>query len=149
MGNFGQTAYAAAKAGIVGMMKTWALELARDRVAVNALIPTALTRMTATMPALAEVHAALDRGEGVPPALRAEGIGLPEDVAPLVVYLASDAGRRISGQCLGIGGDRLAVWAHPSEAVVHQSPGGWQAEAIARTLHDAPLHPIGMPLRLS
>ena len=148
-GNFGQTAYAAAKAGIVGMMKTWALELARDRVAVNALIPTALTRMTATMPALAEVHAALDRGEGVPPALRADGIGVPEDVAPLVVFLASDAGRRISGQCLGIGGDRLAVWAHPSEAVVHQAPGGWQAEAIARALQDAPLQPVGMPLRLS
>lgn len=136
-GNFGQTAYAAAKAGIVGMMRTWALELARDRVAVNALIPTALTRMTATMPALAEAHAALDRGDGIDPALRAQGIGTPEDVAPLVVFLASDAGRAVTGQCLGLGGDRLAIWAQPAEARVLQSPGGWQAEAIAAAM-DSP-----------
>lgn len=148
MGNFGQSAYAAAKAGIVGMMKTWALELARDGVSVNALIPTALTRMTATIPALAEVHAALERGEGINADLRIEGIGTPEDVAPLVVFLASDAGRAISGQCLGLGGDRLALWAHPNEAQVHQSPGGWSAEAISAALHDAPRQAIGIPPRL-
>lgn len=148
MGNFGQSAYAAAKAGIVGMMKTWAMELARDGVSVNALIPTALTRMTATVPWLAEVHARLDRGEGIDPALRADGIGLPEDVAPLVVFLASDAGRAFTGQCLGLGGDRLAVWAHPSEAVVHQSPGGWSAEGIAQALRDAPRQLVGLPPRV-
>lgn len=148
MGNFGQSAYAAAKAGIVGMMKTWAMELARDRVSVNALIPTALTRMTATVPWLAEVHAAQDRGEGIDPAHRAEGIGTPEDVAPLVIFLASDAGRAFSGQCLGLGGDRLALWAHPHEALVHQSPGGWSAEAIARALADAPRQPVGLPPRV-
>ncbi|MCU0906126.1 MAG: SDR family NAD(P)-dependent oxidoreductase [Rhodobacteraceae bacterium] len=148
MGNFGQTAYAAAKAGIVGMMKTWAMELARDRVAVNALIPTVLTRMTATIPWLADAHAALDRGEEIDPAHRADGIGLPRDVAPLVVYLASDAGRALSGQCLGIGGDRLAVWAHPAEAQVHRLAGGWNAAAIARALHDAARPPVGLPPRM-
>lgn len=148
MGNFGQSAYSAAKAGIVGMMKTWALELARDGIAVNAIIPTALTRMTATMPALAEAHAELDRGEGLNPGLRADGIGTPEDVAPLVIFLASDAGRAITGQCLGIGGDRLSIWAHPSETRVRLMPGGWDAEAIAQELPQAPREFIGIPPRL-
>ena len=148
MGNFGQSAYSAAKAGIVGMMKTWALELARDGIAVNAIIPTALTRMTATMPALAEAHAELDRGEGLNPGLRADGIGTPEDVAPLVIFLASDAGRAITGQCLGIGGDRLSIWAHPSETRVRLMPGGWEAEAIAQELPQAPREFIGIPPRL-
>lgn len=133
LGNFGQTAYAAAKAGIVGLMKTWALELARDRVSVNAIVPTALTRMTATMPALAQAHAAMERGEGLPAGLRTAGIGTAADVSPLVVFLASDAGRAISGQSIGIGGDRLSLWSNPAELRIAQSPGGWSADTIAAT----------------
>ena len=49
-GNFGQTNYAAAKAGIVGMVRTWALELKRAGITVNAVIPVAATAMTATVP---------------------------------------------------------------------------------------------------
>jgi 3-oxoacyl-[acyl-carrier protein] reductase len=47
-GNFGQTNYAAAKAGIVGMVRTWALELKRAGITANAVIPVAATAMTAT-----------------------------------------------------------------------------------------------------
>ena len=43
VGNFGQTNYAAAKAGIVGMVRTWALELARANITVNAIVPVAAT----------------------------------------------------------------------------------------------------------
>jgi len=59
-GNFGQTNYAAAKAGIVGMARTWALELARSRITVNAVIPVAATEMTRTIPAFA---AAIEEAE--------------------------------------------------------------------------------------
>ncbi len=45
-GNFGQTNYAAAKAGIVAMARTWALELARAEISVNAVVPVAATEMT-------------------------------------------------------------------------------------------------------
>ncbi|MCA2013725.1 SDR family oxidoreductase [Cereibacter sphaeroides] len=146
-GNFGQGAYAAAKAGIVGMMRSWALELARDGVGVNAIVPTALTRMTATIPALAPHVAALERGEPLPQSLREKGIGTPEDVAPLVVFLASDAAKGITGQALGIGGDRLSLWTHPSEPEIRQAPGGWTAEGIAETLSQAmPWQVVGVPM---
>ena len=49
-GNFGQTNYAAAKAGIVAFARTWAMELARAQITVNAIVPTAWTQMTATIP---------------------------------------------------------------------------------------------------
>ena len=52
VGNFGQTNYAAAKAAIVGMVRTWSLELARAGVTVNAVIPVAATAMTETVPFL-------------------------------------------------------------------------------------------------
>ena len=52
-GNFGQTNYAAAKAGIVGMVRTWAMELARAEITVNAVVPVAATAMTETIPFLA------------------------------------------------------------------------------------------------
>ena len=149
-GNFGQGAYAAAKAGIVGMMRSWALELARDGVGVNAIVPTALTRMTANIPALAPHVAALERGEALPARLRGHyGIGTPGDVAPLVVFLASDAARGITGQCLGIGGDRLSLWSHPGEIRSAQAPGGWSAEGLAdrwADFSDGAVQRVGVPL---
>jgi NAD(P)-dependent dehydrogenase (short-subunit alcohol dehydrogenase family) len=54
VGSIGQTNYAAAKAGIVGMVRTWALELARASITVNAVIPVAATGMTETVPFLRE-----------------------------------------------------------------------------------------------
>ncbi|MGF7238998.1 MAG: SDR family NAD(P)-dependent oxidoreductase [Frankia sp.] len=132
VGNFGQTNYAAAKAGIVGMVRTWALELARARITVNAVIPVAATAMTETAPFLKPYVDALAAGEPVAPYARRElSFGPPEDVAGLVVFLASDAAGDISGQAVGLGGDRLALWSHPAEAAVAFADGGWSAEAIA------------------
>lgn len=128
--NFGQTAYSAAKAGIVGMARTWALEGAGRGILVNAIIPTALTRMTSTIPALADAVAAVERGEPVPADLRAQGMGTPEDVAALVVFLATEASGAITGQCLGMGGDRLSIWTQPEESFVALQEGGWTPEAI-------------------
>ena len=133
VGNFGQGNYAAAKAGIVGMVRTWALELARAQITVNAIVPVAATAMTETVPFLKPFLDALAAGEPLPPYARQQiGFGTPEDVAGLVAFLASDAAAGISGQAIGIGGDRLALWSHPAEVVVELADGtGWSADAIA------------------
>ncbi|XVS67363.1 SDR family oxidoreductase [Actinosynnema sp. CA-299493] len=134
-GNFGQTNYAAAKAGIVAMARTWALELARADIAVNAVVPVAATGMTRTIPAFAPVIEEAERtGAPFPDWLRRdEGLGTVEDVASLIVYLASDAARHITGQAIGIGGDRLALWSHPREKAVALADGGWTTAAIAES----------------
>jgi NAD(P)-dependent dehydrogenase (short-subunit alcohol dehydrogenase family) len=62
VGNFGQTNYAAAKAGIVGMVRTWALELARAGITVNAIVPVAITAMTETAPFLKPYIDAMETG---------------------------------------------------------------------------------------
>ncbi|NRQ37388.1 SDR family oxidoreductase [Nonomuraea sp. NN258] len=132
-GNFGQTNYAAAKAGIVAMARTWALELARSGITVNAVVPVAATEMTRTIPAFAPILDEAERTGGpLPGWLREqEGMGTVEDVAGLIVFLASDAAAEVSGQAVGIGGDRLALWSHPAEKAVALAGGGWSAEAIA------------------
>jgi NAD(P)-dependent dehydrogenase (short-subunit alcohol dehydrogenase family) len=131
-GNFGQTNYAAAKAGIAAMARTWAMELARADVTVNAVIPNAVTAMTASVPFLAPYAAMVDRGEPIPSRVRrAIAFGTPEDCAGLVVFLASDAAASITGQCIGIGGDRLSLWSHPSEVRSAFRDGGWTADDIA------------------
>ncbi|MBN9107897.1 MAG: SDR family oxidoreductase [Pseudonocardia sp.] len=130
--SFGQTNYSAAKAGIVGMARTLAAETARYGITVNALVPVALTRMVATIPAFADAVAALERGEPVPEQLRANGVGSAEDVAPLLVWLLSDAAAEVTGQALGVGGDKITVWTHPTVAAEASMPGGWTAEAIAK-----------------
>jgi NAD(P)-dependent dehydrogenase (short-subunit alcohol dehydrogenase family) len=131
-GNFGQTNYGAAKAGIVGLARTWALELARASITVNAIVPTAWTAMVATIPIYKPLAARVAAGEPLPPAVRREhAIGLPEDCAGLVVFLASDAAAGITGQAIGIGGDRLCLYTHPTEIVTELRDGGWDAEAIA------------------
>ncbi|CAM5306747.1 SDR family oxidoreductase [Streptomyces tanashiensis] len=62
---------------------------------------------------------------------KGEGCGTPEDVAGRVTFLASDAAASVTGQCVGIGGDRLSLWSHPREVSVAYADGGWSAEAIA------------------
>ncbi|GAA5166944.1 MULTISPECIES: SDR family NAD(P)-dependent oxidoreductase [Amycolatopsis] len=131
-GSFGQTNYSAAKAGIVGFARTWSMELARANITVNAVIPVAATAMTETMPALKKYVDALRAGEPMPPfARRALAFGAPEDAAGLVAFLASDAAAGITGQAIGIGGDRLSLWSHPQQVAAAYADGGWSADAIA------------------
>ncbi|MGP3911496.1 SDR family oxidoreductase [Nonomuraea sp. 10N515B] len=132
-GNFGQTNYAAAKAGIVAMARTWAMELGRANITVNAVVPVAATEMTKTIPVFAPILEEAERtGDPLPDWLRKdEGLGTVEDVAGLIVYLASDASAGVTGQAVGIGGDKLALWSHPQEKAVAYADGGWSADAIA------------------
>ncbi|HUQ55038.1 SDR family NAD(P)-dependent oxidoreductase [Lentzea sp.] len=146
-GNFGQTNYSAAKAGIAAMARTWALELARSDIAVNAVVPVAATEMTKTIPVFAPLIEESERtGAPLPEWVRRdEGLGTVEDVAELIVFLASDAAKGITGQAIGIGGDRLALWSHPAEKQVLFSGGGWKAADIAEQWGEFEPETYGIP----
>lgn len=152
-GNFGQTAYSAAKAGIAALARTWSLEMARHGVTVNAIVPNALTAMTTSIEALQPFNEMVSRGEPLPDKLRQDlGIGGPEDVAAAFVYLASDRSSGITGQCIGIGGDRLSIWSHPIEAAHRLSTGGWTADALGDALEGplaGALQDVGVDLSLA
>lgn len=137
-GNFGQTNYAAAKAGIVGMVRTWALEMERAGVTVNAVVPVAATAMTRTVPYFAAAVEADDEGRPMPDFFRRDlGFGTASDVAGLVAFLASDAAADITGQVIGAGGDRIQLWSHPEPVLSELRTGGWSADAIAADLAPA------------
>lgn len=131
-GNFGQTNYSAAKAGIVGMVRTWALELKKAGITANAVIPVAATAMTATVPYFAAAIEAEENGEPMPAFFRHDlGFGTATDVAGLISFLASDEAAGVTGQAIGIGGDRIQVWSHPEAVLTEFHEGGWSAESIA------------------
>ena len=133
VGNFGQTNYSGAKAGIIGMVRTWALELARSNIDVNAVVPVAATAMTRTIPSLAPFVAAYeDDGVPLPDELRkGRGFGVPEDVAGLIVFLAGGGAAGTTGHTFGIGGDRLSLWSQPEQTRAVYTDGGWSADKIA------------------
>lgn len=136
-GNFGQTNYAAAKAGIVGMVRTWALELKKAGITANAVIPVAATAMTATLPYFAAAVEADAAGEPMPAFYRHDlGFGTSDDVSGLIAFLASDAAANVSGQAIGVGGDRIQLWSHPEPVVTAYREGGWSAEALESEFAD-------------
>ncbi|PZT70987.1 3-oxoacyl-ACP reductase [Streptomyces sp. SW4] len=148
-GNFGQTNYAAAKAGIAALARTWSMELARAGITVNAIVPVAATAMTETVPAFAPYVEAMRAGAPLPGFLRrGEGFGTPEDCAALVPFLASAAAREVTGQCIGIGGDKVSLWSHPQEIRTAYADGGWTPETLAEawpTSVGAELQTVGIP----
>lgn len=97
MGNAGQANYAAAKAGLIGLTKTTARELASRGITCNAIAPGLITTdLTAGLP-----EAATEALKGLTPL---GYIGSVEDVAAAAVYLASDEARYVTGQVLGVDG---------------------------------------------
>lgn len=96
-GNFGQTNYAATKAAIVGMTKTWAKELGRKGINVNAVAPGFIaTPMVEKMP-----EKVLQQLHGITSLQR---LGDPEDIANAYLFLASDESRYITGHVLHVDG---------------------------------------------
>ncbi len=97
LGNIGQANYSASKAGVIGLTKTMARELARYHVTVNAIAPGFInTDMTQTLP-----DKVRDR---VMDQIPLGDFGEPEDVAEAVAFLASDSARYITGQVLRVDG---------------------------------------------
>jgi len=96
-GNFGQTNYVAAKAGVIGMTKTWSKELARKGFTSNAIAPGfTLTPMVEAMPA--EARKLIE--EKIP----AGRYGKPADIANACLFLASDEAGYVSGTVLQVDG---------------------------------------------
>ncbi|MBI4640985.1 MAG: SDR family oxidoreductase [Candidatus Tectomicrobia bacterium] len=129
-GNSGQTNYSAAKAGVLGFTRTVAKDMAKYGVTANAIWPGANTRMGATIPEAARqirAERGIDTGGG---AARFEEERKPENVAPVIAYLASDEASDITGQCIGISGGTLQLIASPEPIVVAYNPGGWTLDAL-------------------
>jgi len=118
-GSVSQANYSAAKGGIVSLVRSAALGLHKYGVTANAIAPVARTRMSANVP--------FDLAE----------MGEPEDVAPMVAYLLSDAARDITGQIYTVAGRKIAVWSQPRELRSMYGQERWTPEAIAATLPSA------------
>jgi NAD(P)-dependent dehydrogenase (short-subunit alcohol dehydrogenase family) len=115
-GSIAQANYSAAKGGIVSLTRSAAAGLHRYNVRANCIAPVARTRMSANVP--------MDLGE----------MGEPEDVAPMAVYLLSDASSHVTGQVFTASGPRIAVWNQPVEVREMTSEGRWTPEQIAARL---------------
>ncbi|MHB8437978.1 MAG: SDR family oxidoreductase [Acidimicrobiales bacterium] len=112
-GSVAQANYSAAKGGIVSLVRSAAAGLYRYGVRANAVAPIARTRMSANVP--------MELGE----------MGEPEDVAPFVVYLLSDAAHDVTGQVYTVVGGRIAVWNQPAEVREMRTGGRWTPQEIA------------------
>lgn len=96
-GNFGQTNYAATKAGVISFTKTWARELGRFNIRVNCVAPGFIaTEMVRSMP-----QNILDSMAGKTPIGK---LGEPKDIANAYVFLASDAAKFVHGAVLSVDG---------------------------------------------
>lgn len=105
LGNAGQPNYAAAKLGIGALTIVWAREMARYNVTSNAIVPMARTRMTTQTAAVSGMFAEPEAGQFDEMA--------PENVSPLVAYLATDHAAGVTGRWLSIRGGKLEVWLPP------------------------------------
>lgn len=96
-GNFGQTNYAASKAGIIGFTKSLAKELGKRKITVNAVAPGFIdTQMTKSIPFI--------KRKILMEIIPLKRVGMPEDVANLVAFLASDKASYITGEVICIDG---------------------------------------------
>ena len=117
-GNFGQCNYGAAKAGIAGFSRCLAIEGRKYDIRVHVLAPVALTRLTEDLPGFDE-----DLKAKMNPAL----------VSPLVVYLASDQARSLTGKTFYVGAGRIAEMKVVTHTGVTKSGAGglWSLQEVA------------------
>ena len=132
-GNFGQTNYGAAKAGIMGMTFIWAMELGRHGITVNAMAPAGATRMTAGL---------YERSGTEPPPEQDPALN-----APLVAYLASEQAGHVNGQVLGRSDYAYTLFQTPRQIAFMWRDGGWDTDGVAAnfdTVLGQHLQPVGM-----
>jgi len=134
VGSVGQTNYAASKAGVMGMLYAWDVELARFGIRTNALWPIAETDMTQVVFEQATRRAA-ETGRPVPTPAQM-GFGTPETIAPVVVYLCTDRAAGLKSQLVTFNGSKLALWQHPREAWIRRQE-SWSVDDLAEALHGA------------
>ena len=123
IGNFGQSNYSAAKLGIAALSKSIALDMARYNVRSNCIAPFAWSRMTSSIPAETPEEKA-----------RVQKLQKMEThkVAPMAVYLGSDAAADVTGQIFGVRANEILLFSQPRPVrSVHMSD-GWTPELIAQ-----------------
>ncbi len=133
-GSVGQPNYAAAKAGIVAMTMSAAQALLKYGVTANAIMPRARTRMNEGGPLAAMFAKPADGFD----------VFAPENVAPLVGYLASPEAQRISGHVLIIWNKDVTVLGRPSTSTKFSSPERWTVASLHQSLapHFEKLEPV-------
>jgi hypothetical protein len=117
-GNFGQTNYSAAKAGIAGMTLTWAIELGKYGITVNAMAPAAVTRMTTGL--------LVDDPSKIPPEMD------PANNAPLIAYLVSEKAAHVNGQVFGRRGYTYTIFQQYKILAGMYKAGPWTPAEVAR-----------------
>ncbi|MEX2376489.1 MAG: SDR family oxidoreductase [Dehalococcoidia bacterium] len=126
-GYAGQANYGAAKDGIAGFTRVVAKDLARAGVTANAISPGAATRMTESVP-----EAVRQARSGVfPPPPEGVLTEDPDDVAPMVAWLASDEAQGVTGQIFHCVGNRISVMNHPEPVRSIYKDGRWTVEELA------------------
>jgi len=125
-GNFGQSAYASAKAGLVGLTRVVAMDMARSKIACNAIAPFAATRVTATIQPANEAQAAY----------KERALRIPAHyVARLTALLCSNA-HDVTGQLFGVRGRELFLFSQPRPVARTLMKAGtsWSFEDLAKTM---------------
>ena len=126
LGSPGQPNYAAAKAGILGLTYSCATSLQKYGITVNAIMPGAATRMTESIPA-----GRMPGVSGLAVSESAEGTPRdPANVAPIIVYLASDQAADVTGQCFGASGYRITRYTHMKMDRAIFSVGPWDIDKL-------------------
>lgn len=127
-GNYAQAAYASAKAGLYGLTRVVALEMARSGCTANAIAPFARTRVTeVSQPGSDELKTYKDR------AMRTEA----RHVGRFVAWLASDNASRISGQLFGVRGRQILLFAQPRPMRSAVAPGeSWSFDDLSTQVGD-------------
>src|SRR5580765_3021068 len=143
-GNSGQANYGAAKDGIAGLTRVAARDVGRYGITVNAVCPGAMTRMSQTVPDSARTARA-SRGISTGFGERAFPLGNfgPENVAPFVAYLATDAAANVNGQTFLVMAGLVALLSYPAPVrTIYKNGGRWTPEEIATIFP----HTLGMDL---
>ena len=119
LGNRGQANYSAAKEGIIGLTRTVAIDMGKYGVTCNALRPAAGTRLTISD----EMRAAAARS-GTTATLASADTLRPDDVGPLVVWLASDQAAHVNGRTFFVITGKIALYSEPvQEASIDKDSG--------------------------
>jgi len=144
-GNFGQTNYGAAKAGIAGFSRSLALEVAKYKCTVNTISPGAATRLTIDLiEAAGREYDEDDWTQG------------PEQIAPVVTWLCSDEANDITSQIIHSQGGILGIMQQPAVIKSYTSDNLWTIDQLnqlmpqlleAKKHHDVEVEEKGKPLK--
>ena len=135
LGNGGQANYSAAKEGIVGFTRTVARDMGRYGVTCNAIRPGAGTRLTLS-PEMEDARKR--RAERIaagqePDVSRGTGVAMdPDDVAPFVVWLATDAAADVNGYDFAVRGGHIGLYSQPTEIKIIDKDGRWTLDELDR-----------------